>query len=263
MLPEDGAALLAFKRNTEAPSDLQFGRAAVALDDPAARLAELEEFEDEPADESEQLAHVAANEASSALAAATTPAPELLPWFVEMERMLRPPWDEPDELPVRIDAHISLGDVDAAADVARLRALGISHVCNASNVHHSALEEQYHAAGIDYLLLNAEDDAVYDMQQHCDAAARFVQQARDAGGHCLVHCQAGINRSGFIVVAELMVNGGRLLLDALAHCSAQRGPLLWNEGFRVRLLNLAKAHGRLGDIPVDDPLPNAASNRPN
>ena len=62
-----------------------------------------------------------------------------------------------------------------------------------------------------YALLDAEDDIGYDMRQHLDAASAFIQAAYDAGGQCLVHCQAGINRSVFIVVAELMVREQRTL----------------------------------------------------
>lgn len=248
-LPGDGAALLAFKQCNEAPPELRFGRAALALDDPESRLAELADF-DLPTDEDERQAASAASAASATLAAATNPAADLLPWFAAMEQILAPPWDqEPDGLPVRIAESIYLGDADAAANVARLSELGVTHVLNASNVEDAAVVDKYRAAGIAYLLLNAEDDVQYEMRQHCDVAAAFVQAARDASGACLVHCQAGINRSGFIVVAELVVHGGRNLLDAVAHCSARRGPLLWNQGFRVALLELAREKGRLG-VPL-------------
>ena len=94
-LPSDGAALLGFKRRAEAPAELRYGRAAVALDDPTTRLAELEGFDElddgAPADEDEVRAALAAASASSALRAACTPAADLAPWFEAMERILDAP----------------------------------------------------------------------------------------------------------------------------------------------------------------------------
>ena len=75
-LPTDGAALLAFKHQTEAPPELKFGRAGGALDDPQTRLAELQGFDELdqlPEDEDEREAALVATAASAALAAATVP----------------------------------------------------------------------------------------------------------------------------------------------------------------------------------------------
>eukprot|EP00966_Prymnesium_polylepis_P281336 6500633-Prymnesium_polylepis.1 len=78
LLPTDGSALLAFKAQHEAAG---WGAAGVVLDDPATRLAELDEFfeADAGADggADEAAAVLSVRRASEALAAATTAQPEL------------------------------------------------------------------------------------------------------------------------------------------------------------------------------------------
>ena len=121
-LPTDGAALLRFKQQTEPPADLAFGRAGVALDDPAERLAELEGFDElPPADADELQAAAAATEAAAALAAAVEPPEELRPWFEAMQNILDVEVEDIPELPVQVSTHMLLGDGESAADVASLR----------------------------------------------------------------------------------------------------------------------------------------------
>ena len=77
-----------------------------------------------------------------------------------------------------------------------------------------------------YLQLDAVDDIGYDMKQHCAAVSAFVSAARAFGGCCLVHCQAGINRSGFLVAAEVMVGAHLPVLEAVRRCKRARGCVL-------------------------------------
>lgn len=101
-----------------------------------------------------------------------------------------------------------------------------------------------------YLQLNARDEIGYDIRQHCDAASAFIQGARDVGGVCLVHCQAGVNRSGFLVVVEYMQSEQVAVLEAVRHCKRARGRILLNRSFQIQLLQYARDHGLLGDAPI-------------
>jgi hypothetical protein len=78
------------------------------------------------------------------------------------------------------------------------------------------------------------------------AAAEEATPVEVKRGLVLVHCAAGINRSGALAVAYVMHRERMPLLEAARHCAAQRGPLLWNRGFREQLVQFARAEGLLG-----------------
>lgn len=202
-LPVSGEALLEFKARNEAPVEVRWGAGGVHLDDPAERLAELGDFEELSAENSpdEEAAWSAATKASAALRAATTADVKLQPWHSALKAVLEESVAEP-ELPVAVAPGLLLGDGDAAEDVPRLRTLGVTHVLNASNIRFVDADE-YAAAGMSYLQLNARDEIGYAMRSHLEEARAFIQQACDRGGVCLCHCAAGINRSGFVVASEV------------------------------------------------------------
>ena len=85
--------------------------------------------------------------------------------------------------------------------------------------------------------------------KHFEAASTFIRAAAAAGGRCLVHCVAGINRSGVLVVAELMMSERLEVLTALARAKRVRRLILWNESFQLQLVSLAEEHGLLGPMP--------------
>lgn len=164
--------------------------------------------------------------------------------------------DEP-ELPVVIAPGLLLGDKDAAHDIPALQAARVTHVLNAAaaaaraGASLAAARALYTQAGIRYLELEAKDALSYDMTQHVDAAVRFMAAAADAGGICLVHCQAGINRSGFLAIAHTMLTGKVPLLDALERAKRARGVILLNASFQVQLVRCAHAHGLLSGITAN------------
>ena len=65
----------------------------------------------------------------------------------------------------------------------------------------------------------------------------------------LVHCVAGVNRSGLIAAAALMVNDGVDVVKAVERVKVARGTLLYNKGFQRQLVELAHEEGRLGPHP--------------
>ena len=64
-------------------------------------------------------------------------------------------------------------------------------------------------------VMGAMDVVGYEMGQHWAAAARFIRAAREAGGRCLVHCAAGMNRSGFVAATELLLHSRLPVLEAV------------------------------------------------
>ena len=90
------------------------------------------------------------------------------------------------------------------------------------------------------------------MTQHVPAANRFMCAAEASDGRCLVHCQAGINRSGFLAVVQLMKSSRERLplLEALDRCKTARGVLLLNAAFQVQLVRYAHTQRLLGPRPA-------------
>lgn len=76
----------------------------------------------------------------------------------------------------------------------------------------------------------SEED--YDILQHVPEASAFIRRALAEGGRCLIHCQAGINRSGALACAELMLHEKLPVLEAVARCKKARGIFLQNHGFQ-------------------------------
>ena len=63
---------------------------------------------------------------------------------------------------------------------------------------------------------------------------------------------AGINRSGFVAAAELMLHDRLEVLEALRRCFRARGLVLLNQSFRKQLLQTAHQHGLLGSPALHD-----------
>lgn len=163
MLPTSGAGLLAFKARTDAP-EFKWGGGGVALDDPQERLDELHDFEEmmDEASADELAAYEAAGSASASIRLATTTDADLQPWHTAMREILAAAAAHP-ELPVDIAPRLLLGDALAAEDLTHLCSLGVTHVLNCSNTDFG-MREEYSAAGISYLQLDARDEIGYCMR---------------------------------------------------------------------------------------------------
>ena len=68
---------------------------------------------------------------------------------------------------------------------------------------------------------------------------QFIELARLAGGKCLIHCMAGINRSGALAVAYVMVHLDVGPVTATRIVFSARKPVLTNEGFVRSLVTFA------------------------
>lgn len=163
--------------------------------------------------------------------------------------------DEP-ELPVEcVLPSLLLSDKDGARDAETLARLKVTHVLNACapdrvGADAAAAAAFYQRLNIAYLEIEAQDSLTYDMTQHVEAGCRFLSAAADSGGVGLVHCQAGINRSGFLAVVHTMRRGQLPLLTALDRCKEVRGVILLNRAFQLQLLRYAAANGHLGAPPI-------------
>ena len=99
--------------------------------------------------------------------------------------------------------------------------------------------------GIKYEQFEADDSAYYNMTQHFKRAKEFLDDAKSSGGVALVNCALGVNRSGFICTAYLMVSEEMGLLEAVRTIKKKRAVVLCNDGFRRQLIGLARDKGLL------------------
>lgn len=141
-----------------------------------------------------------------------------------------------------------------------LEELGITHVLSTNRMPPQILETLYwelRSHGIDHHYVAADDQLSYDMLAHWEECRNFLKECSDgengqSGGEkrALVHCAAGMNRSGTIVAAAMMHFGDLDLLEAVRFLKASRGYALSNTSFVRQLVLFAEREGRLGAKPV-------------
>lgn len=181
--------------------------------------------------------------------------PEVLDWKAGLspeavsERSLKQ-----RDLPVEVSPGIFLSDARNAHDIGKLRERSITHVLNCAGIPARGPRADYEEAGIQYCEIEAEDEEGYPMlSRHLKEARRFIQTCRIAGGRVVVHCMAGINRSGVIVCAEKMLSERMHVLDVVGEVRAARGNLcLVTYTFQEELVALARREGLLGPPPGQD-----------
>mmetsp|Transcript_15810 Transcript_15810/g.31961 ORF Transcript_15810/g.31961 Transcript_15810/m.31961 type:complete len:240 (-) Transcript_15810:115-834(-) len=179
------------------------------------------------------------------------------PWVNAVRNILEDestyPANSAIDLPVEIMPHLLLGDKACTAKPDLLRKRGVTHVLNVAGragrevATHQALRE----AGLELQSIeNVEDDEEYPLiYTHQVKVSDFIRGVERAGGKCLIHGVEGINRSGALAVAELMLHGQLPLLEAVRQVKQARRVVLRNQSFQRQLVTLARSHGLLGDRP--------------
>jgi len=143
-----------------------------------------------------------------------------------------------------------VGGKPAAEDAMNRNNQEITHVINCC--------EPWCADGPNYENLKycgfrAYDEPGYSLLLHHYSEAKpNLDEAREQGGRCLVHCAMGINRSACICAAYLIDATGMPLLAACELVKESRGCVLGNESFRSQLIDFAHQRGCLEDSTVRD-----------
>ena len=151
------------------------------------------------------------------------------------------PFRPTSEGPAEMTHYLFLGSSAHARDPSLLHKLGITHVINCAEndvgiEHYASLRE----CSIECSGFNSSDAKEYTMLAHHDDVLAMVTAIKDSHGVCMLHCQAGVNRSGFLMIALLCGLEHMPLLKAAAWARQQRGRVCTNVGFQNQLLQLAK-----------------------
>lgn len=132
--------------------------------------------------------------------------------------------------PSRITEYLWLGGTADANDLARLTALGITHVLNTAQQAPEAHKDEFM-----YLKLPLLDHPDEDITSSFLPAFAHIADARECGGAVLVHCVAGMSRSVAITAAWMVQHEGLSLKHAMDAIRARRPVALPNVGFRLAL----------------------------
>lgn len=162
--------------------------------------------------------------------------------------------EQPSNEQVEVLPGLWLGSMRAAHDVAWMREAGVGAVLNMAADCVDEPADGYPDT-IRTMRIAAEDSPDYPLlARHLPASFAFVSECLDEvpPRPVLVHCVQGINRSGAVVVACVMLRSGIPLLDALYHVSMLRSGIVNNDYFQAELVLLAHANRLLKLGPQSD-----------
>lgn len=124
--------------------------------------------------------------------------------------------------------------MDVAQDLGQLRHLCVTHILNCC----SFFSDDPFPAEFEYKNLYMMDTPEYDMLQDLEQAIKFIDSAKQSGGRCLVHCNAGVSRSTSLVIGYLIQKSGMSFDRAFQTVHDVYPKLGPNEGFVRQLKQL-------------------------
>ena len=126
--------------------------------------------------------------------------------------------------PWKLLDHLYLGNGMNARSSPSIRELGITHVVNVAS-DDIKTPVFYDVRKVDTLTIPAKDDVNYNMIQHHEKVFEYIENARKDGGRVLVHCVAGVNRSGLMCMTYMMEHLQQPLMRVLKDVLEKRGTI--------------------------------------
>ncbi len=178
-------------------------------------------------------------------------------WVRKLDQMVQnglKSGSEHPPLPSEITPWLYISNESSALEKAKLQDLGITHVLSVNGVpsyQDRFVSDFYETLGITHFRIHAEDEEGYEvMDKHWGECYDFIKAARENEScKVVVHCVAGINRSGIISCAAYMIMEKKSVVDAVQHCIEKRGIVLTNKSFQRQLCIFALEEGLLGTKP--------------
>lgn len=164
-----------------------------------------------------------------------------------------------------IDDNVDVGGYLAAADPALVGRRGYTHILKLFRDDPKYAGGYHRHPGVEYLVVDADDDPRFPLAQHFAECLRFIQEAIRGRGRILVHCHAGVSRSVTIVLLHLMINKGQGLAAAWQTVKGRRPVAAPNPGFWALLEDIEARATRFraeGRAPAQPHLAALAPGRP-
>jgi len=142
----------------------------------------------------------------------------------------RPPMDQvPEEV---IPGQLFIGSKEAAANPATLAARNIKRVIVCCTTIPMYFPED---SDVKYIRLAMNDSLDQNLLAYLPHAFDFIDEGIRCGEATLVHCNAGVSRSGAVVVGYLMKSKGLSFEDALTEAKSKRSKITPNSNFVEQL----------------------------
>ncbi|XP_005108873.1 uncharacterized protein LOC101845577 [Aplysia californica] len=136
---------------------------------------------------------------------------------------------------------IFIGEGDSAKRIGCMKRLRVTHVLNAAlgktAFHVNTNHVMYQRSNIQFLGIPATDMMNYDLSQHFQQAAEFIEAGLSCHGKVFVHCVQGVSRSATLVLAYLMIKRHMTAQDATRLVRSER-EIFPNPGFLQQLCDL-------------------------
>lgn len=156
----------------------------------------------------------------------------------------------PFETADQVDANIFIGGYIAASDPNYIRRTGITRIVKMFGDTNEYPGGYHRHRGVAYAVFPALDAPDYDIRRDAIGALRFIKEGLDADERILVHCHAGVSRSGTVVLLYLMILRGYELDTALAFLRSVRPVVRPNDGFMrfLRATDISLRRRRAGRV---------------
>jgi hypothetical protein len=133
---------------------------------------------------------------------------------------------------------------DAPVDPAVLRQYGVTHVLSLGE------RPDLQDVPVKALHVDVEDTERSTLAPHLPLCFAFIDEARSAGGVVMVHCLAGVSRTGAVVIAYLMHHFGAPLRDAFLLAWRKRPILQPNDAFLEELVHFEEQMFPTPSLPI-------------
>ena len=175
--------------------------------------------------------------------------PGLVPYFDAINTIIHSPDDfyVPSHATM-LDDCLYLGSIEDARNVDLLKSHNITYIINTVDDETSLSPEETKSLYDDsfkYMGFSSEDAMEYPIMDHFEETHAFIEKARENNAKCLIHCMRGVNRSGVLATAHIMVKNNLGPITAAQIVYKKRGMLLTNPSFVSQLLFYAKENQHL------------------
>ena len=128
--------------------------------------------------------------------------------------------------PSQIFPWLFLGNYRNAFDKEELNSLNIKYILNCAFECYNHFPNE-----ITYCHLKINDLPNFKILPHLNKAVSFIEEAHNKGVNILIHCQMGISRSTYCVIAYFVKSLGYKVMNALRFIKRKRKQFMPNYGF--------------------------------